>query len=146
VAAGDELLGRGGPDRTAFDGAEQLPPGERRRIDLELALTLPDRNRLPLGAGSGNAPAVKMIPQRVKTPGEILQRIAKMRHLPIEHGEDAPATVVQEIARAVAARPDGYFLRRFWRIAAQPAHRRACDRLRVPFVTFDHRLPGVQSL
>ena len=69
-----------------------------------------------------------------------------MRHFPIEHGEDAPAAVMQEVAGAVVAVHDGYLLRRPWRIAAQAAHRCAGDRLRVAFIAFDHRLPGVERL
>ena len=88
--------------------------------------------------------AVGPAPQRIERPCEVLDRVAEMTHLPVEDGADAPLGVEQEVARAVIAVHDREPPRRRRRIAAEPANRRARDRLRGELVLVDHPLPIVE--
>src|SRR5580698_5232328 len=83
-----------------------------------------------------------MRPQGIERPAQIFQRIAQMRHFPVEDGADFAVGIEQEIARAVVAMHDANLLRRWRRIALEPANGRACDRLRLALVLVDHLLPA----
>ena len=67
-----------------------------------------------------------------------------MRHLPVEDREDLAFGRHQEVAGAVVGVHDGELRRRARRVAAQPADRRAHDRLGLELVLVDHALPVVE--
>ena len=83
-----------------------------------------------------------MRPERIERPGEVFQRIAQMRHFPIEDGTNITGCVVKEIAAAIVTVDNGNLLRRRRRMALQPADRRARNGLRLAFVLVDDVLPA----
>src|SRR6185437_8485156 len=86
---------------------------------------------------------IVMRPQRIDRPGEIFERVAQMRHFPVEDRAYIAVGVVEKIAAAIISVHDADFLRRRRRIALQPADRGARDGLRLAFILLDHLFPAL---
>ena len=80
--------------------------------------------------------------QRIERPGEILERVAQMRHFPIEDRPDIAVRIGEEISRAIVAMHDRDFLRRRRWVAPQPADGGPRDRLGLALVFVDHLFPA----
>src|SRR3981081_2516399 len=84
------------------------------------------------------------MPDPIKAPGQILQGIAEMGHLPIQYSAYRPIPIDEEIAGAVIAMHDGDALRRRRRISAEAPDRRERDRLRLECIRNEHGFPQVK--
>src|SRR5258708_14131242 len=88
VRAGLPCVRAGDPNPLTLDGREELPPMQRSRRGFESARFLPDSDRILARDQSAAAIVVAPTPDSIQTPTQILERIAKMSHLPIEDSVD----------------------------------------------------------
>src|SRR3990172_2917843 len=131
--------------------------GQEYRRQLHVAQHLPEADALPVHRQARrlfvhsvellplHQPADALIacpaPGPDARPGDILQRVAQVRHLPVQERLDLTALVKQEVPRPVVLVDKDDALGRRRQVAAKPAARRAQDRLRLQGVPFDDRLP-----
>src|SRR5258708_3587712 len=88
VRAGLPCVRAGDPNPLTLDGREELPPVQRIGRGFEAARFLPDSDRILARDQSAAAIVVAPTPDSIQTPTQILERIAKMSHLPIEDSVD----------------------------------------------------------
>jgi hypothetical protein len=110
----------------------------------QAARLLPERD----GALAGQQPArqavARPLPGAVQRPGEVLERIAEVHHLPVEDAADRALRIDQEVPGAEVAVHDAGTRGRRRRVAAQPAQCGARDRLQRERVLVDHALPVLE--
>ena len=99
-------------------------------VDAQPAARLPDAQRLRLVGDAARPAVARPLPGGHERPGDVLERIAEVRHLPVEDAEDL-AAAVEEVAGAVVAVHHRDPRRRRRRMAAQPADAGRGDRLRL---------------
>ncbi len=113
------------------------------RFGVQAAGGFPETHRLFTFDEGADLAVLAPLPCLHERPREILERIAEMRHLPIEDSEDT-VFLVQEIAATKVAVDDADALRRRRRVIAQPADAGTDDRLRLQLVAVDDPFPVIQ--
>ena len=105
--------------------------------------------RLPVGDGNavGDEAAGEValeVPDRIEAPAEVLERVAKVGHLPVQDAMDVALAVIEEVAGPEVAVHDANLLGgRRW-ICPQPADGGTGDGQGLGFVRVQHRLPHAQ--
>src|SRR4030095_12278204 len=70
-------------------------------------------------------------PDRLQAPAQVLQRVAQVAHLPVQHAVDLAGRVVEEVASPEVAVDHAKLLGRWRRVGAQPADGGTGDRQRL---------------
>ena len=117
---------------------------KRSGVGLEAARLLPDRDRRFALDDAARAAVARPLPGLVERPGEVLERVAEMRHLPVEDAVDLAVVAIEEVTDAVVAVDDGNALRRERRVRAEPADRGPDDGLRAQLFFVDDGFPAGQ--
>lgn len=96
---------------------------ERTRIDAQAAGLFPHRKRRCFRDQRSRTVVVGPPPTGVDRPGNVLVRVADMRHFPIEGAADPAVPVEQDVAGTVIAVHEAQLGRRWRRMAPEPAQR-----------------------
>src|SRR5271157_4107544 len=144
VLAGFPRMRAGNPNALPFHACEEFPPVQRRGVRFHAARLLPYCDCLFARNQTAAAIVLRPAPDAIEAPAQILERIAKVRHFPIEDAMDAPLLVVEKIACSVVSMHDAYLLRGRRRIAAHPSNRGTHYRLRNQLVGVENPLPIIE--